>query len=137
MGYSTYFSGSFELTPKLNVSQIETIKNLCEYNVENPEGTPGDECVWTVSDDGTSIESVDEEKLYDWDEWLRYLLTNVLEPAGVKANGSVVWDGEDTGDAGVIFVKDNDVRFVGIESMPEPDWDTPEEEEEEDADNKA
>jgi hypothetical protein len=125
MGYTTYFTGAFELSRKLTVTEADTIRAF--YDESDPEGAPSSACVWTVSEEGDAIESIDEEKMYDWDDWLRYITSKVLEPAGVKANGRVAWHGEDIGDSGVIFVKDNEVRLVNIDEMPEPDWDTPEE----------
>jgi len=122
MGYSTYFSGSIQLDRTLSVTEADTIRAFYD---ESPDGAPGSSCVWTVSEAGDTLETHDEEKMYDWAEWLRYICDNVLKPAGVKATGRVTWHGEDIGDAGVIFVKDNEVRLVNIDEMPEPDWTQP------------
>jgi hypothetical protein len=128
MGYTTYFIGTIKLSRKLTVTEQETIRAF--YDEESPDGAPDTSCVWTVTEDGDELDTYPEEKMYDWDDWLRYILDEVLEPAGVKANGRTTWQGEDIGDSGVIFVKDNEMRLVGINEMPEPDWDTPEDLEE-------
>jgi len=123
MGYSTYFSGRIELDKPLTASDITTIETLCDYTAVLPKEAPSTPCVWRVSPDGRFLESLNEEKMYSWDAWLQYLLDKVIAPAGIKANGRVIWQGEDTGDSGTIFVKDNRVKLVHIEDTPEPDWD--------------
>jgi hypothetical protein len=123
MGYTTYFTGSFELSRKLTVTEQETIRAFyddyddLDENYPDLPKSPGSSCVWTVSDEGDAIEPLAEEKMYHWDDWIRYICEHVLEPAGVKANGRSVWHGEDVGDSGVIFVKDNRVRLVNIEEL--------------------
>lgn len=47
------------------------------------------------------------EKFYDYVEWLEYLVENFLKPWGYKLNGTVTWQGEDSGDFGKIIVKEN------------------------------
>ena len=122
MGYSTSFDGSFELSEKLAVSQLETLRSFRDYD-NLPEGAPDAECPWEVTDDELHLEVLGEEKMKEWAEWLTYICEHVLVPGGATLSGSVVWQGEDIGDCGVIFVKDNQVRFVGIHEMPEPNWD--------------
>lgn len=123
MGYSTYFSGRIELDKPLTASSITTIETLCDYTAPNPSDAPEGECVWKASSDGRFIESLNEEKMYRWDDWLEYLLETVVAPEGIKANGRVIWQGENTDDSGTIFVKDNRMKLVSIDEMPEPDWD--------------
>ncbi len=103
--------------------------DLEDTHPDLPEA-PDNSCVWTVSEDGDAIVPLSEEKMYQWDEWIMYICEHVLEPAGVKANGRSTWHGEDVGDSGVIFVKDNRVKFVSIEEMPEPNWDEDDEDDE-------
>jgi len=143
MGYSTYFAGSFQLSRKLTVTEQETFNAITGTGdlAEHMEGlqekhedlVPRSECPWKITGDDR-LEDVAEEKMNQWDEWLKYICANVFEPAGVKTNGRVTWHGEDTGDAGMIFVKDNEVRLVSIDDMPEPDWTQPEEDEDADDD---
>lgn len=121
MGYSTYFEGVFELNRKLTVSELETMSTLADWGEDDPEDAPGSECQWVIDEiDNQQILRHDyEEKFNDWDEWLQYLAKQ-FESWGVKMNGSVVWQGEGTGDCGMIYVNDNEVRFVPIREMPEP-----------------
>ena len=136
MGYSTYFSGIFKLSRKLTVTERETfnavsgtgafVERLGALTEEHEESSPDSECPWRLAGDDNKLEDAAEEKMYNWSEWLEYLCEHVFVPAGIKVNGQVTWHGEDTGDAGVIFVKDNDVRLRSIDEMPEPDWTQPE-----------
>lgn len=124
MGYSTYFSGEFRLSARLTTSQVAEIQRLTEID-GSPDGVFVGPCVWHVGPGDQSLVPEHDEKVYGWRRWLVYLLENVLEPDGVRANGRVYWHGEDVGDAGIIFVRDNKVRFFSIEEVPEPDWGTP------------
>lgn len=138
MGYSTYFNGSFKLSRKLTVSEIDTLFSLSEGEVPDDLDdtlTPGDQCHWIpieVLEDGRHkhlergdprsplqclLVSPNEEKMYDWDEWLSYLSGTLFKAWGVEMGGKMVWQGEDTGDSGVIFAKGNKVKFVSIDEL--------------------
>jgi hypothetical protein len=88
-----------------------------------PEGQPGLWCQWVPNEEGTAIVYDGGEKFYSFVEWIKYLVEHFLEPWGYKVNGSVMWQGEDIGDVGKIFVRNNEVRVVEMTSLPEPDWD--------------
>lgn len=135
MGYSTYFTGAFQLSRKLTVSERETFnaitgtgdlaEHLDDLHEEHQELVPRTDCPWMVSEDGDELTTIDEEKMYEHEEWLQYIFDNVLTDAGVQANGRMTWHGEDIGDSGVFFVKDNEVRTRCIDEMPEPNWSEP------------
>ena len=72
-------------------------------------GQPGLWCQWNPSEDGTEIAWDGSEKFYNYIEWIQYLIATFLAPWGYKVNGEVVWQGEDTGDVGVIEIVDNEV----------------------------
>lgn len=132
MGYSTYFDGSFELSRKLTVSEQDTLKNLSDWDGDRPDDAPDSTCDWIVDEDQEGNPYVRhnyEEKFRDWDGWVRYL-ANLFTSWGVTMSGRMTWQGEDTGDVGVIFVKDNRVKFVDISEMPEPNWDEDDEDDE-------
>jgi hypothetical protein len=95
--------------------------SVVEYNLApRLAGQPSLWCQWNPSDDGTQIEWDGSEKFYNYVEWIEYLINTFLKPWGYKVNGSVVWQGEDTGDVGVIEVKDNVVtKHEGVVSVPE------------------
>lgn len=83
-------------------------------------------CQWKPTEDGEGIEWDGNEKFYCYVEWLRYLIDSFIAPWGYKLNGEVSWSGEEAGDIGIIYVKDNEVQ--GVESQiinPEPTWTNP------------
>lgn len=124
MGYTTNFSGAFQLDRKLTVTELETLSNLADWNAQSPGiGEPDSFCQWIVGSDGQSIEHNDDEKFYYHEEWLDYLIDNYFKPWGVTMSGNVIWTGENAGDSGVLFAKDNMVKAVQVEEMPEPNWD--------------
>lgn len=77
-----------------------------------PEGQPSLWCQWTPTDDGYGIQWDGGEKFYKYTEWLEYLIEHFLKPWGYVLNGNVSWQGEDSTDSGVIYVKDNQVEAV-------------------------
>ena len=142
MGYTTDFSGSFQLNTPLQPRMNEFLKkfnetrrmarnvdeafgiegefyvlgtgffgqdheaNIIDYNNE-PSTQPGLWCQWVSNEDGTAIEWDGNEKFYYYSEWLFYLINKILAPNGYVLNGSVTWQGEETGDVGEIHVVDN------------------------------
>jgi len=96
--------------------------DVLDYN-RAPEGQPGLWCQWSPNDDGTALVWDDGEKFYAYTEWLMYIIDHFLKPWGYTLNGSVTWQGESTGDSGVIYVKNNEVRAVADETIrKEPEW---------------
>jgi len=86
--------------------------SILDYN-QPPAGQPGLWCQWVPSDDGARIEWDGCEKFYDYAEWLRYLVEHFLAPWGYTLSGDVEWQGEGSGDSGVIRVKGNKVHTAG------------------------
>jgi len=125
MGYSTSFSGAFKLDQRLTVLQAQTLNDLADWDAVPPKDAPDSNCQWVVGSDNQSIGHNNDEKFYSWGLWLEYLIANYLKPWGLTLSGQVIWQGEDCGDAGMVFVKDNRIKTVHIEEMPEPDWDAP------------
>lgn len=147
MGYTTDFSGRFELdkplAPKMkkfltllnetrrmkrNVDEAFGIdgeffvfgtgsygqdqdNSIVDYN-QQPSTQPSLWCQWVPNEDGTAIEWDGGEKFYAYSEWLFYLITKILAPNGYTLNGTVVWQGEETGDVGKIHVVDNVVTVA-------------------------
>jgi len=62
------------------------------------------------------------EKFYGWLEWLEYIIRYQLKPWGYLLNGQVSWRGENSGDSGIIYVKNNRVEAVA-DVNPGPSWD--------------
>jgi len=80
-------------------------------NNRPPPGVPGLWCQWVVVDSG-HIHWDGNEKFYNYEEWLTYLVETYLKPWGYVLNGTVAYQGEDADDFGRIIVADNEVRNV-------------------------
>lgn len=123
MGYTTDFGGAFKLDRPLNVLQVTTLKEFAADRHDGEREVPGIWCQWVPSEDGESIEWDGNEKFYDYTAWLVYIIEKFLKPWGLILSGSVTWHGEDPGDSGVIYAKDNRVKAVADETVrKEPDW---------------
>jgi hypothetical protein len=83
--------------------------SIIGYN-GSPKTQPGLWCQWEVSEDGTTLEWDGGEKFYAYIEWLEYLIKNFFEPKGHTLNGQIEWYGEERGDVGTIYVRDNKVQ---------------------------
>jgi hypothetical protein len=93
-------------------------KSIIDFNLapgqetfgrHSTNGQPGLWCQWRLNDDGTELEWDDSEKFYSYVEWLQYLITHFFEPWGIKLNGEVEYQGEESGDFGKIISTDNKV----------------------------
>ena len=147
MGYTTDFSGRFELdkplAPKMkkfltmfnetrrmkrNVDEAfgydgeffvfgtgsygqDHDSTIVDFN-QQPSTQPSLWCQWVPNEDGTAIEWDGGEKFYAYSEWLFYLITKILAPNGYTLNGTVIWQGEETGDVGKIHVVNNVVTVA-------------------------
>jgi hypothetical protein len=68
---------------------------------------PGLWCQWTTNEEGTHLVWDGGEKFYNYVEWLNYLINHFFEKWGVKLNGEITWEGEESEDMGKIVVVDN------------------------------
>lgn len=94
--------------------------SIVNYNDE-PKGQPGLWCQWIVEDGELFWNG--GEKFYHYTEWLEYLIKHFFAPWGYKLNGQIRYQGEDSDDRGVIYVKDNAVQQVAdVITQPEPSW---------------
>ncbi len=117
MGYNTDFSGSFTVTPKLTDEHVAYLNAIAagslgrHPNALENEATPSDQpeswCQWIPTEDGEAIEWDGNEKFYNYEDWLRYLIDNFLRPWGHTLNGIVDYFGEDPLDLGRLIVRDN------------------------------
>jgi hypothetical protein len=109
MGYTTEFDGQFTVTPTLSLEHFNRLNDFWDERHEGKE-FPGYYCQWIPNKTGTAIEWDENEKFYDYIEWIVYLIKNFLAPWGYKLNGTVLWSGESRGDTGVITITDNRVH---------------------------
>ncbi len=77
--------------------------------IQTPTTQPGLWCKWVPTEDGEGIEWDNNEKFYDYIEWLEYIIENFLKPWGLTLSGTVTWEGESNSDIGKIVVTDNKV----------------------------
>lgn len=88
------------------------IKGIIVDNNEPPKTQPGLWCQWKIQENKQTIKWDGNEKFHDYIEWLEYIVNRILKPKGYVLNGSVRWRGDDFGDVGSIFVKDNEVTIA-------------------------
>lgn len=89
-----------------------------------PQGQPNVWCRWVPNEEGTALVWDGGPVFYDYVEWLEYLVAHFLAPWGHQITGKVAWSGEEQGDSGVIWARDNKVKAVPDEVLrKEPDWD--------------
>lgn len=87
---------------------------------------PGLWCQWIIGSNG-ELEWDGNEKFYEYEEWLRYLIKHFFEPSDYILNGEIGFQGEDYDDFGTICVKDNIVtvkygqRITGLEDIETED----------------
>jgi len=115
MGYQTDLFGEFRTSRPLTVAEKKTLEDFAEErhggNTEADKDKPGLYCQWVPNPDGDAIEWDGGEKFYNYIEWIEYLIKHFFEPWGVKLNGEVDWEGEESGDLGKIVIKDNVVQI--------------------------
>ena len=62
--------------------------------------------VINVDNDNYILEWNQEEKFYNYTEWLEYLIEKIFKPCNVSISGSVEYRGEEWSDIGTITIKD-------------------------------
>ena len=67
---------------------------------------------WELTSDGMYLRWDGNEKFYCYIEWLKYLIQHFFEKWGIKLNGEVTWNGEESNDFGKIIVTDNFVEIL-------------------------
>ena len=90
------------------------IRDVWEVNSKlTKEGKcqPGLWCQWELDTTGTELKWDGGEKFYNYIEWLEYLIKHFFAPWGIKLNGKIRWNGEDSYDVGLITVKNNLVTY--------------------------
>ncbi len=152
MDYTTEFDGSVTVDPPLNAAEVAYLKKFNESrrmqrsngpyfvdgagdyapDIENgnfPDPSqPGLWCQWVPSDDGTVIEWDGNEKFYNSEAWMVYLIDHFLKPDARAAsvgdpqftdftfdhvlNGQIQAEGEDSDDVWLLVVKDNVVSKI-------------------------
>lgn len=156
MGYSTDFAGQLTITPPLNDDEISYLTDFSESrrvqraegplcldgtvldNNTPPDDQPGLWCDFVPNDDGTAVEWNGNEKTYDGDTWIAYLVTRLLAPSAKNylvehshedprlasftcdhvVNGFINAFGENHDDIWSIEVKNNQVSRCNTQLVP-------------------
>lgn len=114
MGYTTNFGGQFKFDKQLTVEQKKQLEEFADQrhggNTQPYPDVPGFWCQWVPTEDGWGLVWDGGEKFYNYVEWLEHLINKFFIPWGVKLNGEVEWEGEESGDLGQIVIRDNEVE---------------------------
>lgn len=119
MGYDTNFGGEFAIQPPLTAAQVQTLQDFNKTQHDGIAGVPGSTwCQWVPSDDGTTLVWDEQEKFYEYTQWLQYLVHHYFGPWGCTLDGEVEWNGDDVDDRGSIVAEPRAGKTViGIREM--------------------
>lgn len=115
MGYNTDFVGRLNLDKALTDEQVRRLKDFADADHDDEKGMPGKWCQWVPTDDGEAIEWDGNEKFYNYEDWLQYLIENFLTPWGCTLSGTIVYRGDSSEDCGTITVSDGVVTKISYE----------------------
>lgn len=111
MGYTTEFSGSFQIDPPLSRELARTLNAFCDQrhggDIYTFEGCPSLWCDWAFSKDGTSMYWNGSEKSYEMTKWARYLKHKFFPTH--KVTGRIKARGEDFDDIWEMIANDNGI----------------------------
>jgi hypothetical protein len=137
MGYTTDFDGAISVTPPMSEELTTFLTKFSEtrrmhrtkgphfvdgtgmmgqgqdddilnYNEPDPS-QPGLWCQWTPDGDDKIVWD-GGEKFYHSPEWMAYIITEFLEPAGHTCDGVIYAQGEENSDRWCLIVTDNKVQ---------------------------
>lgn len=133
VGYTTEFSGHFDIEPPLNTAEIDYL--IWWSKRDHREWNEFAYCDWVPSADGTKLLHNGAEKSYGAQEWVHYIISNCLMPGAVMQgypmlaelsryrgftfdhilNGTVAARGENADDRWQLIVTDNIVTTKELE----------------------
>lgn len=109
MGYTTWFDGGLKFNKPVTEELMDRVNDFAEER-HDPKTHPGYYCQWVIEDEELIWDG--NEKFYEYDRWLDYLIDNFFKPEGYILNGIISFQGEDSEDFGEIQVVDNVVTMV-------------------------
>lgn len=109
MGYTTKFTGAIELGRKLTMAEAKELLEIA--NSDDAQKFTGIDAYfqWVPAETLEHIVWDQNEKFYKYTEQLQWLCT-WLQSRQILANGFLYWQGEETGDTGMIIVTANHVK---------------------------
>lgn len=117
MGYTTEFTGAVKLGRKLTMAEAKDLLELADDSDAAKSATGIDAYFqWVPADTLEHIVWDGNEKFYKYTDQLRWLC-KWLAMRKISAEGSLYWQGEETGDTGTLTVSDNNV-FVNSNAVP-------------------
>jgi len=93
--------------PPLSAGQVKVLLAFAREDHRAETDVPGIWCQWVPTADGTAIEWDGNEKFYESEEWMRYLIGTFLQPSGHRVNGTIEAQGDDPHDMWQLVVRDN------------------------------
>jgi hypothetical protein len=108
MGYTTEFTGAIKLGRKLTMVEAKELLELAESGDSERVTGIRSYFQWVPADTLEHIVWDGNEKFYHYTEQLDWLC-KWLEERDISANGELYWQGEETGDTGLLVVTDNKV----------------------------
>lgn len=115
MGYTTTFTGSIKLSPKLTLAEAKEWLDLVELSYDNisafkDKTGAGAYLQWVPTESLDAIVWDGNEKFYEYVPMLEWVCGTWLKERGIAANGELFWSGESSDDVGRITVAYNNVK---------------------------
>ena len=115
MGYTTDFEGKIDIVPALSEADVSKLNAFASERHDGPE-FPGIWCDWEVAEDGGEMGWNGNEKSYEMETWMVYLIQNFLQ--GHVLNGTLSAQGEEPDDMWLLHVEDNVVKVETLVVQP-------------------
>ena len=111
VGLGLGHEGEFYTGSNIDNAGQDKDSSIVNYNLP-PSSQVGLWCQWYPSFDGKEL-FTEGEKFYGYVEWLQYLIDKFFKPWGRTLSGCVRYQGEESDDRGLIWVKDNITKCAG------------------------
>ena len=113
MGYTTKFTGCINLSRALTIKEAKELLEITSLDRDEAREITGIEAYlqWVPTETLDGIVWDGNEKFYEYVPLLRWLC-GWLKERGIKANGELLWAGEETLDRGHIVVSSNEVEVI-------------------------
>ncbi|MCW2228068.1 hypothetical protein QIH87_49940 (plasmid) [Bradyrhizobium elkanii] len=108
MGYTTEFTGAVKLGRKLTMAEAKELLEIAESGDSQTFTGVNAYFQWVPADTLEHIVWDGNEKFYKYVEQLKWLCGWLVD-RNISANGDLYWQGEETGDTGILSVADNKV----------------------------
>ena len=113
MGYTTKFTGCINLSRALTLKEAKELLEIADLDRAEAREITSIEAYlqWVPTETLDGIVWDGNEKFYEYVPLLRWLC-GWLKERGIKANGELLWAGEETLDRGHIVVSSNEVEVI-------------------------